>query len=211
MSDLTREIQKLTQKLYQDNKKTFDLLSEKQTPIGLAPAVKRLFGDAPHPGKPIRLGGIKVQYSSHTENRLRFLPNLWTEELAKTRRLWSGCEKWWAGYPFIAWIELSSADGVKGQLTLSAELGPLADHELRVAFIDAITTAASQQDLERIKFPKGSTEKGRLYSQFFRKSALAVSEIRDSSEIERTMTSLAANFRPEFEVVASAIEKVARR
>jgi len=70
--------------------------------------------------------------------------------------------------------------------------------------------AASAKGLERIQFPAGASDKGRLYSRFLRKNSIAVNDIGDTGEIETKFVQLIADFGPEFELVASVIPEFLR-
>ena len=128
-----------------------------------------------------------------------------------TKNAWSGCENWWAGYPFIVFVELRDGDETnQGYLTLNAEVGPVANHKSRKSIIEAIRMAAFTNGLERIQFPANATEKGRLYSRFLQKSSIAITDIRNADEIERKFVELVGTFEPEFELVADIIPEFLR-
>jgi hypothetical protein len=205
MGKETPEMQNLAPQLYGHNKKMLDLFTENRSGSGFEKAVRRLFGDAPGQEKPIRIGTIEVIYSELGNNRLSFLPGRWKEELDKTKGTWAGCANWWAGYPFIAWVEARpSDDGNTGYLKLNAEVGPISDHTTRRGIIQAIQLAASARRMERIQFPDGASDKQCLYSRFLRKNSVAV-EISDTSEVQNRILQLVASYEPEFELVASVI------
>lgn len=200
------EMKNLARQFYRDQKKVLDLLRERAPNLGFEPAVHRLFGDKPERGKTVRIGNREFKYSSLAKNLVSFLPARWHEELDKTKDAWLGCENWWAGYPLIVWVEMrASDDGTTGSLKLNAEVGPVSNHKVRKGIIKAIKVAASAKGLERIQFPVGASDKGRLYSRFSQKNSTAVNDIRDTDEVERKFVQLIADFEPEFELVASVI------
>lgn len=199
MEDLARQF-------YRDQKKVLDLIRGHSPGSGFQPAVHRLFGNKPERGKTVRIGNREFKYSSYRKNLVSFLPARWHEELDKSEGAWSGCENWWAGYPLIAWVEIrASDDGTTGYLNLNAEVGPVSNHKARRRIIETIKVAASAKGLERIQFPVGASDKGRLYSRFLRKNSIAVNDMRSTDEMERRFAELIVGFEPEFECVASVI------
>ncbi|WP_323999994.1 hypothetical protein [Rhizobium mulingense] len=200
------EAQNLARQFYRDQKKVLDLIRGHSPGSGFEFAVHRLFGDKPERGKTVRIGNREFIYSSLAKNLVSFLPAGWHEELDKTKGARLGCENWWAGYPLIAWVEIRAGDdGTTGHLKLNAEVGPISNHKVRKGIIEAIKVAASAKGLERIQFPTGASDKGRLYSRFLRKNSIAVNDIRSTDEMERRFAELIADFEPEFELVASVI------
>lgn len=206
MSKGRSELENLARELYRDQKTALGLVKALRVGSGFEPAADRLFGVSPQRGKAVRIGNRDFKYSSRTKNLVSFLPARWHDELHKAEGAWSGCENWWAGYPLIVWVEMrASDDGTSGDLRLTAEVGPVSNHKLRKGIIDAIRMAASAKSLERIQFPAGATDKGRLYSRFFRDNSITVSDIRSTDEIERKLVQLIGGFEPEIELVASAV------
>ncbi|WP_296438095.1 hypothetical protein [Rhizobium sp. 60-20] len=204
-------MENLARQFYRDQKKVLDLIRKPSSRSGFDPAIHRLFGNDPKQGKMVRIGNRDYRYSSLAKNLVSFLPARWHEELDKTKGTWSGCANWWAGYPFIAWVEIRVGDdGTTGYLKLDAEVGPISGHRIRKGIIDAIKVAASAKGLERIQFPAGASDKGRLYSRFLRKNSIAVNDIGDTGEIETKFVQLIADFGPEFELVASVIPEFLR-
>ncbi|XOK10750.1 hypothetical protein ACI6PO_10550 [Agrobacterium tumefaciens] len=208
MSKGRSETHDLARQLFRDQKKMLDLIKRDRPESGFATAVFRLFGDRPKRGKTVRIGKHEFQYSSHEKSLVSFLPARWHEELDKTKGAWSGCENWWAGYPLIGWVEMrASDDGTTAHLKLHAEVGPVSDHKFRKGIIEAIRVTASEKGLERIQFPVGASDKGRLYSRFLRENSIAISDSRNADEIAKRFTELIASFEPEFELVSSVIPK----
>ncbi|RAL95200.1 hypothetical protein [Agrobacterium sp. MS2] len=206
MSKRRSETENLARQLYRDQRNVLDLIREPRAGLGFEPAVHRLFGDNPEQGKIVRIGNREFKYSSRAKNLVSFLPARWHEELDKTKDAWLGCENWWAGYPLIVWVEIrTSDDGTTGHLTLNAEVGPVSNHKVRKGIIEAIKVAASGNGLERIQFPAGASDKGRLYSRFLWKNKIAVNDIRSTDEMERRFAELVVGFEPEFDMIASVI------
>jgi len=206
MSKKNSEMEQLARQLYQSHKRQLDLLTSHRSESAFQLSVHRLFGGSPTQEKTVRLGKNELKYSNHTKTNLSFLPTAWQEELEKVRGTWPGCEKWWAGYPFIAWVEIkTSDDGTTGYLKLNAEVGPISNHKARKGIIKAIAAAATAAGLGRIRFPEGASDKGRLYSRFLQEGSVALNDIRNAEEIENKLVQLLAGFEPEFELVASII------
>ncbi|MGF6178858.1 hypothetical protein [Ensifer sp. 4252] len=186
-----------------------DLVREHGTDSGFELAVHRLFGDNDERETMVRIGSSDFVYFRLAKSHVSFLPTKWQQGLNKTQGKWRGCENWWAGYPLIVWAELRTGDnGITGHLKLNAEVGPIADHKFRKTMIDAIKAAASGKGLDRIEFPAGASDKGRLYSRFLRKNTIALNDTRDADEMSKKLAELIAEFEPEFELVASVIAQL---
>ncbi|WP_457588361.1 hypothetical protein [Ensifer canadensis] len=186
-----------------------DLVREHGADSGFELAVHRLFGDNAERETTIRIGSSSFVYFQLAKSHVSFLPTKWQQALNKTQGKWRGCENWWAGYPLIVWAELRTGDnGITGHFRLNAEVGPIADHKFRKTMIDAIKTVASGKGLDRIEFPAGASDKGRLYSRFLRKNTIALNDIRDTDEMSKKLAELIAEFEPEFELVASVIAQL---
>ncbi|MBW6424318.1 hypothetical protein KX729_22955 [Rhizobium sp. XQZ8] len=194
--------------LFNDTKQRLGLLQNKKRENSFIPALHRLFGENPSKGRVARIGNSDFTYHSLKKTLVSFLPTSWEEELVRTKAEWPGCQNWWAGFPFIALMEiLPDGDGISGTLRLHAEVGPVADHGKRRAVILAIQKAAITNDSLRIRFPIGATDKGRLYSRFLTGNDAPVSDIHDAANVEESMKSLVAEFEPEFALVADVLSR----
>lgn len=206
MSKEHPDLSNLVNQLYRDQKKTLDFIRKDTPDSGFELAVRRLFGDNPERGKTVRIGNREYVYSNPKKNLVSFLPARWHEELEKTKGAWSGCENWWAGYPLIVWVEMQAGDdGATGYLKLNSEVGPISNYEIRKGLIRAIKVAASADGSERIEFPIGAMDKGRLYSRFLRNNSIVVNDIYNADETERRFVELVSGFEPEFELIANVI------
>lgn len=204
-------MENLIRQLYRDQKKTLDLIRQEGPISGFEPTVRRLFGDKPNRGKTVRIGNREFKYAGNAKNLVSFLPARWADELAAREGTWPGCGNWWAGYPLIAMVEMRvNDDGRTGFLRLNAEVGPISDHKARKGIIEAIQMAATAEGLERIQFPAGASDKGRLYSRFLRESSISLSDIRDVNDVEKKFAGLVRSFEPEFELVTSVVPLFAR-
>lgn len=211
MSRERSEMGNLVRRLYRDHKPVLDLLTERRSGSGFERAVQQLFGDNPARGKAVRIGNSAFICSGVDKSRVSFLPARWHEELDKTKSAWPGCDNWWAGYAFIAWVEVRAHDdGTTGFLKLNAEVGPISNPDVRTGIIEAIKLASLAEGLERIHFPAGTADEGRLYSRFLRKNSVAVNDIHDAADVESKFVRLVADFAPEFELVASVIPQFLR-
>ncbi len=141
---------------------------------------------------------------------MAFMPEEWKEELTRIQQVWNGCEKWWAGYPLVASVELrkGSAEGTAGQLRLNAEVGPIADRQVRKRMIMAISKSASSSDHMRIRFAEDATRPGQLYSRFFRDSSVDIRDMSNTDELQRDMVRLFCSFEPEFTAVTRALRQL---
>ena len=197
----------LAREFFRNQKKVLDLIRARSDVSGFQPAVHRLFGDKPDRRKTIKVGSRLLFFSSLAANRVSFLPARWQEELDKIQAGWPGCENWWAGYPLITWIETRASDNGTTELKLNAEVGPVSDYKLRNDIIGSIRSAAAAQGLERIRFPAGSTDQGRLYSRFFVKNSVTLNDVRKTDQVERKIVHILNEFGSEFDLVASVLRQ----
>lgn len=194
--------------IFSDQKKLLDLLKDERPQTGFKSAIDRFLGSNPERGKHFKIGSQKFAYVSRDKKSISFVPDLWYGELSKSPIHWRGCENWRAGLPLIVFVEMSHKSGESpGEIRLDAEVGPVADHNLRKSVIDAIVLSAAAKNLTRIRFQKGASDKGRLYSRFLHNSSIALANVYDANEIERTFSALISDFTPEFDMVTSAISQ----
>lgn len=193
---------------FPNSKNLLDLLKNERPEIGFNAAIGSLIGSNPERGKPIKIGGQKFAYVSRDKKSVSFLPDLWREELAKSRTAWRGCENWRAGLPLIVFVEIYHKNGESsGELKLNAEVGPVADDKLRKSLIEAIVRSTAANNLLRVRFQKGASDKGRLYSRFLRDGSIAIGNVYDANEIERKFATLVSGFTVEFDAVTRAISQ----
>lgn len=203
------EVEELALQFYRDHKKAVDLLRARRPKSGFELAARRLFGDNPKPGRTVRIGHRQLNCLNLAANRVSFLPASWQVEFDRTDGQWSGCEKWWAGYPLISYVDMRAGDdGRSGRLVLKAEVGPISNHSVRKAIIEAIKTAASARNLSRIQFPVDATREGRLYSLFLRRNSVVVNDIYSGSEVESKFLQLVDDFKPEIDLITSLIPQL---
>ncbi|MDR6103012.1 hypothetical protein QE369_003209 [Agrobacterium larrymoorei] len=194
--------------IFSDQKKLLDLLKDERPQMGFRSAIDRFLGSNPERGKHFKIGSQKFAYVSRDKKSVSFVPDLWYGELSKSLIHWRGCENWRAGLPLIVFVEISHKSGESsGEIRLNAEVGPVADDNLRKSIIDAIVRSAAVNNLARIRFQKGASDKGRLYSRFLHNSSTAIINVYDANEIERKFAELVSDFTIEFDMIASAITR----
>ena len=193
---------------FPNSKNLLDLLKNERPEIGFKAAIDRFVGSNPEGEKTINISGLKFSYVSHDKKSVSFLPDPWCEELAKSSICWRGCENWRAGLPLIVFVEISHKNGENsGEVKLNAEVGPVADDKLRKSLIEAIARSTASNSLTRVRFQKGASDKGRLYSRFLRDSSIEIGNVYDANEVERKFATLVSDFSVEFDVVTNAIRE----
>jgi len=206
MDEERLKLEKLARELYRDHKKVLDFIVENGKSTDFAYAAEAVFGaDLEYPGECV-IDGASFVYNNADSSAVSFLPKTWFDALGGDEHYWHGCEDWWAGFPVITWIQLTSgADGTSGQIRLYGEVGPLADHSFRTDLINAIQACSVDDKLLRIKFQRGATDEGKKYSRFFKKNAFPVDDIHDHDKIAIVIKKALKSFRPEFEAIASKL------
>ena len=196
--------------LFRDQKLILELFKEKSSVSAFEPAVGRLFGRNSARSNPVIIGTRWFTQAGFKTDFVAFIPEEWKEELTKIQQVWTGCEKWWAGYPLVASVELrkGSAEGTTGQLRLNAEVGPIADRQARKRMIIAISESASISDHIRIRFAENATRPGQLYSRFFRDSCVDIRDRSETDELQRDIVRLFCSFEPEFTAVTRALREL---
>jgi hypothetical protein len=209
MSKERSELANLALQFYRDQKKAVDLIRIRTPQSGFEPAVRRLCGDNPKPGKAIKIGGCELRFSSLASSLVSFMPARWQEELDKTQGIWRGCENWWAGYPLILYVEMRAGDdGRSGHLNLHAEVGPISAHAVRKGVIEAIEAAASVSKLGRIQFPAGAAGERQLYSRFLVRNSATVNDMRKADEVEGKFVQLVGGFEAEIDLITSVVPRL---
>ncbi len=206
MSAEQNEMEKLARQLYRDHKKVLDFVIEHGASTDFAMAARALFGENPED-----LGEVTIENDKYVFDRLwnkgvSFLPLSWYQAFGKKDFTWPGCEKWWASFPLIAWIEIFSAgDGTKGKMRIFAEAGSLSDYDFRKELIDAIKGVSRSNGLKRVGFSSKATNEGAKYSRFLKDNSCEIKDIQDPDEIERGMKLLLDRFQDEFQAVGEVL------
>ena len=200
------DMEELARQLYRENKRVLDFVIQHGTASDLAIAADSLWSERPDRFGAFEVGGRAFRFASLSSRYLSFLPTAWFDAVGGATP-WSGCEGWWAGLPVICFFEMTPAsNGHGGRLALVAEIGPVADHGLRVRMIERIEGAAEANPKLRIAFTKGAAAEGRKYSRFFKRNKDAIKDIQDADELANAMMNLLAGFEEEFGAVATVLD-----
>ena len=206
MDDDRNAMRELARQLYLENKRVLDFVIEHGTSSDLSLAADAFWSTRPAKLDAFDLAGLPARFWSLSTRYFSFVPETWLDALGGGTEAWAGCEAWWAGLPVICFYELTPGDdGARGKITLVAEVGPVADHETRLALIGRIEDEGAAHPKLRVRFSKGATNEGRKYSRFFRRNSEAIDDVQDPEAISEAMTRLAERFGPEFAAVARAI------
>lgn len=210
MSNTQAEMEKLARQLYRDNRRALDFIMEHGKSTDFSFACDAVFGEDLEDKKLIKVGERYFVFNRSDAHSFSFLPKVWYDAFGGgNERTWGGCENWWAGFPLIMWVQLTSdANGASGQVRLYAEVGPLSDHDFRCKLIAAIAGVAKEQPLTKIGFQRGATDEGRKYSRFFKKNSVSVEDIHDHDEIANAIKKALENFDKEMDAVGKVLPKV---
>lgn len=214
MSDEQHQMELLAKKLYRSHRKVLDFIMEHGATTEFTMAAEAVFGENLEYGTEVEVKDLgSYMFSWNSDRQYSFMPSEWRRCLGgdeKKSVLWKGCEKWWARYPLICWFQLDdSGDGMKGQLRLFAEVGPLSDYEVRSKLINLIRRAAEKDRVSEIHFRADADKQGARYSKFLKSTANSVS-IADTSDmelIEQAMRRLLMKFQPSFDAVSKVLPK----
>lgn len=208
MSAQRSEMEKVAQALYRQHKKVIDFIVEHGAGSAFALAARDVFGDNPQQlGPPQQIGGSKLRFVGLGNNWLSLLPDEWYALLDGGERRWPGCEKWFAGFPVAMRMDVRpSDDGVKGQLRLLVEVGPLDPPTARAELIEQIKKVAAADNRLRIAFQAGAAGPDRRYSKFLKQNSLQILDVHDTDEIGKKIKDLIEEFAPEFAAVATALQ-----
>jgi PD-(D/E)XK nuclease superfamily protein len=206
MNEEQEKMEKLARQLYRDHRRVLDFVIEHGKSTDFIIACEAVFGDELEYGEEIAVGKQSFVFSYSDANHFSFLPKSWFEALGDDELYWHGCENWWAGFPVIMWLQLTSdADSGSGQVRLYAEVGPLSDHDVRRELIESIKEAAEEKGLGRIIFQRGAADEGKKYSKFFKKNFFPVEDVQDHEQIANAIKKALKSFQPEIEAVASVL------
>lgn len=209
MSDQRNDMERLARDLYRNHRRVLDFVVEHGARSDFALAAESLFGElAKNSNGSIVVSGQNINRSDISKNHVSFVPDGWYEALGGESYSWPGCEKWWMGFPLIAWLECyGSSDSSAGTVKLVMEVGPLSSHELRRELIQQLQNKAETQGLNRIKFQKNAVDEGKKYSRFLTQNSLSVRDMQNVDEIEEAMCKLVEKFKLEFEMVAQVLPR----
>ncbi len=202
------DMERLARQLYRENKKVLDFIISTGGGSDFSIAAEHFFGEDLTKNQEIEIEGQRLLFNQLDQKVVSFLPDSWYRPLSDIE--WAGCEKWWSGFPLIAWFQLwPDAKGTSGTLGLYGEVGPISDYSLRRDLIQAIQQSAEETGTIRIKFQQAAANEGKRYSKFFNKNFRSIKDVQDAAEITDVMTKLFREFRPEFDLVGAAVQRFA--
>lgn len=206
MSEDQEKMEKMARQLYRDHRRALDFIIEHGRSTDFLLACEDIFGaDLNYPDT-ISVGQQKFVFMEAYSEAYSFLPEAWFEALGGEDFYWHGCESWWAGFPVIMWLQLTSdGEGGGGQVRLYAEVGPLSDHDFRRDLIEAIKEVAVSQKLSKIGFQRGATDEGKRYSKFFKKNFFVVEDVHDHDQISNAIKKALRSFEGEIEAVSKIL------
>lgn len=210
MNDNQIDMETLARQLYRSHKKAFDFIMEHGVSTEFSFAVEQCFGENLKSGDKVPEDEPKFLYHGGNLKQFSFVPLKWAEVLGvETLKPWNGCEKWWAGYPVICWLQLNAqSDGVKGTLSLYAEVGPMADPVERKGLIDLIKQSdAGIKGKKKIKFRASADRSGAMYSKFLTDNTISISDISDSEALISGINKLIVKFGPTFDQVGESLSQ----
>lgn len=208
MSEDQEKMEKLARQLYRDHRRALDFIIEHGRSTDFLIACDAVFGEELDYLDIIEVDGKKFVFNYSDSNVFSFLPKSWFDALGGDEFYWHGCEGWWAGFPVIIWMQLTSdRDGGSGQIRLYAEVGPLSDHDFRSELIEAIKDMAVSQKLTRIGFQRGAADEGKRYSKFLKKNFFPVEDVHDHDQISNAIKKALRSFEVEVDAVSQVLPK----
>jgi hypothetical protein len=180
-----------------------DYIIEHGANTDFALAAETIFGKEIVQYDEVEIDNYSYTYNGMNNYIVSFLPTAWANIFDNLQDIWPGCEKWWAGYPIICWLEISeNENGKSGQIRLFAEVGPLDEPDLRYSIIRAI----EENPTKNILFQKTAKQSGKKYSKFLKNNIQQISDIHDVENIENAIKTLLQKFLDEFNAVNVALQ-----
>lgn len=208
MNDELQAMAVVARNLYRRHRKALDFILEHGRTTDFSLAVEELFGDQLDYGVAARIGRTDYEYAWHNGDSMGLMPAAWSRALGGGDVIWSGCEKWQAGYPIALWFRLDTAeDGQKGTLRLKAEVGPV-DQNCRSALIGGLQRIFDSEGLKGFNFRKDAADEGRRYSRFLGRGGAQVNDVSDAAEIADAMRKLLARHEDDFAKLTPALAKI---
>lgn len=201
-------LEKLARKLYRDHKRVLDFVVEHGKSTDFSMACDTIFREGLDYPDVMQPEGIDLElvFCHSDAQSISFLPKTWFDAFGQDDYYWHGCENWWAGFPMIMWLHLTSdGENGAGKVRLVAEVGPISDHAFRKSLIDSIRNAAKDQHLQNVGFQRGASDEGRRYSKFFKKNTVAVNDVHDQDAIITAIKKILIRFTPEINAVAEVL------
>lgn len=209
-----KEMEELAKALYRDHRAAIDFIVAHGTATDLSLSIEGLVGADPQMGMQFSIADRTYLYAGQNSRMFCFLPETWVQALEanpQTEAMRRGCERYWYGYPLTGWIQLNQGSNADCSLLLSAEIGPVADPELRRALVKAIAKAGEVGEAgkrKNIKFQNKAWTETSRYSRFIKNGKQPVRSLDDTEAMEAAITDLINRFRPEFDAVAVALRTV---
>lgn len=206
MDEERLKLEKLARELYRDHKKVLDFIVDNGKSTDFALAAEAVFKDCQSYPDVCDIDAAAFVYNNTDSSGVSFLPKTWFDAFGGDEHWWHGCEEWWASFPLITWIQLTTgADGTGGQIRLYGMVGPLADHGFRKDLINAIQGCTEGAKSLRIKFQRGATDEGKKYSRFFKENTFPVDDVHDQDKIIVVIKEALKAFRPEFDAISDVL------
>lgn len=202
MNPEREEMEALAKELYRNHRKVLDFILENGKSTAFTSACEDVFEDCWEYGEEPMVEGQTLVVNYVSGEVYGFTPKSWYVALGGQDPVWEDVSHWWGGIPVTMWVQLFPGNnGTSGRLGLYAELGPLIDHSLRSAFIDAIESAAKKSKLKNIRFSKSARNDGAKYSRFFKNNTVPVEDIHDPEQISGAIRQSLKTFKKEVEAL----------
>ncbi len=206
MSEEQKDMENLARQIYRDHRRVLDFIFDNGSYSDFELALETLFGTDIKPKSIVKCGKRELVFSGSDYQAFSFLPKTWFDAFGGTTRKWPGCETWWAGFPLIMWVQLTTAsENTSGQIRLYAAVGPLSDYAFRKSLISEITEAAKRINTAKIAFQRGATEEGRKSSRFLKKNSLPIDDIQSYEEISNAIQRLISGFSAEMDIISEIL------
>lgn len=202
MNNEQLKLEDLAKQLYRTHKKALEFVMDHGRTSGFSAACDAEFGDNLKKGDIFR---EKYIYNRSSPTRFGYIPITWkeileTDELAKLN---IGCEDWQSGCALSCWFDLrTNEDGVKGKLFLNFEVGPIADSDLRLQLVQALSQISDDKHISLSASAKRSNAK---FSKFLKSNSKTIPDVGDSEVIRQTIEQLTNKFAPTIDAVEEAL------
>lgn len=217
MSDEEKKMEALARDLYRSHGRVLDFIMTHGATSDFDLAVEEAFrsetdADGLSVGDIFEVAGRKFEFHKKNNSLVSFIPLKWVGALGEDPK-WDGCKNWWAEYPLICWQQLfGDKKGSGGMLRLIAEVGPIADHSLRKALIEAIQEEAKASGVKGVKFQRTAADEGKRYSKFLdnRSYSRKIADVQDGEELARELASQVEHAVGVFDAVERALRQVSQ-
>lgn len=192
-----KEMEQLAKQLYKEHRRVIDFIVEhgSQTALDLALAEFSSEDELVH-GTLLSVGETELVVQRLGKRYVSVIPKAWAESLGgfghadaeSPGYLWAGCENWRLPFPVGIWLEVKENSN-KGNYTVyvAAEVGPLANSELRRALVQHLRASLQASGISRTGrkkwFGSAAESDTAKYSRFFIDST-SISEADDVPAIK---------------------------